>query len=62
MPSFKALIICLLLLSACGSFAQVATQPDTAKLNDKSFAKVEMEAEYPGGVAACFRGWCIFYH
>ena len=62
MPSFKALIICLLLIPFYAAFAQATTQPDTAKLNDKDFTKVEIEAEYPGGVAACFRGWCIFYH
>lgn len=52
MPSFKALITCFLLIPACSAFAQVATQPDTAKLNDKNFTRVEIEAEYPGGVAA----------
>ncbi len=52
MPSFKALVTCLLLLSICSSFAQAVSQPDTVKLTAKENTKIEIEAEYPGGVAA----------
>lgn len=52
MPSLKPLVTCFLLLSVCSSFAQAVIQPDTAKLTAKENHKVEIEAEYPGGVAA----------
>jgi hypothetical protein len=52
MPSCKALLTYCLLTPACFSFAQVSPQQDTAKLNSKEFTKVEIEASYPGGVAA----------
>lgn len=52
MPSLKSFVTCLLLLTACSLFAQGVSQPDTAKLTAKKFVKVEIEAEYPGGVAA----------
>ena len=52
MPSLKPLVTCLLLLSACSSFAQNEIQPDSVKKPANEFVKVEIEAEYPGGVAA----------
>ena len=52
MPPFKPLITCFLLLSACSSFAQAVPQTDTSKLTTTENKKNEIEAEYPGGVAA----------
>ncbi len=52
MQSFKALFTACLISLTCFSFAQVSPQQDSAKLNSKEFAKVEIEASYPGGVAA----------
>ena len=52
MSSFKALITCLLQLYACAAFAQAVPQTDTAKLTTTENKKVEIEAAYPGGVAA----------
>ena len=52
MPSHTPLVTCFLLLSACSCFAQAVSQPDTAKLNGKENTRIEIEAEYPGGVAA----------
>ena len=52
MPAFKTLVTYFLLLSSSFSFSQVVSQQDTVKLNSKEFTRVEIEASYPGGVAA----------
>lgn len=52
MPSFKTLVTYCLILSSSFSFAQVSPKQDSTKLNSKEFTKVEIEAGYPGGVAA----------
>ena len=52
MPSFKTLVTYFLILSSSFSFAQVSSKQDSTKLNSNEFIKVEIEASYPGGVAA----------
>ena len=50
MLSLKAFLTCFLLILASSSLPQAV--PDTTQLNSKEFTKVEIEASYPGGVAA----------
>ena len=52
MPSLKPLVTCFLLISVYSSYAQGVSQPDTVQPTAKEFVKVEIEAEYPGGIAA----------
>lgn len=52
MQSLKVLLTTCLLLNIFTIFAQVAPQQDTVKTSSTGSSKVEIEASYPGGVAA----------
>ena len=52
MQSLKVLLTTCLLLNIFTIFAQVASQQDTVKTSSTGSSKVEIEASYPGDVAA----------